>query len=79
MPSKHPPLPGTLASLAECGAPVFIVCDNCGRFTRPKFELIARATGWRTMVEEIGPRLYCTRCEQRGAHFTLNRPHGRVG
>lgn len=79
MPSKHPPLPGTLASFAESGMPVFIVCDNCGRFTTPNYQDIARKVGWRALVSEIGRRLCCTRCKHRGAHFTLNRPRGRVG
>jgi len=78
MPAKHAPLPGTLASFAECGRPVFVVCLNCNRFTRPNYQELARQAGWAAMVEEIGKRMLCT-CGHRGARFTLDRPRGRVG
>lgn len=79
MPAKHPPQPGTLASFAECGRPVFIVCENCKRFTRPRFQEIAQLAGWGSMVQEVGKRMRCGRCDHRGARFTLDRPRGRVG
>jgi hypothetical protein len=79
MPSKHPPLPGTLASFAECGRPVFIICGNCNRSTRPRYEQIARSAGWAAKVEDIGRRLRCEKCGHRGARFTFERPSGRIG
>lgn len=79
MPAKHPPRPGTLAWFAECGRPVFIVCNHCGRFVVPKYYEIAQRTGWQAQVADIGPHLLCDRCKQRGARFTLERPHGRAG
>jgi hypothetical protein len=78
MPAKHPPQPGTLAYLAECGRPVFIICLNCGRFTVPRFYEIAREAGWSAMASDIGKRLRCTSCKNRGAAFTLERPRGRT-
>lgn len=79
MPAKHPPLPGTLAAYAECGRPVFIVCENCGRFKVPNFLALAQTAGWASSVLDLGKRLRCTGCQHRGARFTLDRPRGRPG
>lgn len=78
MPAKRPPLPGTLAAYAECGRPVFIVCNGCGRYVAPRFYLIARETGWAAMVSEIGKRMRCSGCGHRGATFTTDQPPGRM-
>jgi hypothetical protein len=79
MPAKHPPMPGTLASFAECGHSVFLVCNNCGRYIKPQFYLIAQKTGWRAMADEVGKRMRCVGCRQRGARFTIDRPPGQMG
>jgi hypothetical protein len=80
MPAKHPPLPGTLASFAESGLPVFIVCNHCGGFTRPDYiRLVHQAGGWSAMVADFASRMRCTRCKHRGARFTFERPRGRIG
>jgi hypothetical protein len=78
MPAKHPPLPGTLASVAESGVPVFIVCIHCKRIARPDYLLIARIVGWAAMIDDVARRLRCKGCKQRGAKFTVTRPRGRM-
>jgi hypothetical protein len=56
---------------------VFVVCDHCGRFTAPQFQLIAQRVGWRAMAADIAKRMRCSACHGRGAHFTTDRPRGR--
>lgn len=78
MPAKRPPLPGTLASLAECGRHVFIVCEDCGRFTVTKFHRTAQDVGWASMVTEhlqtpVLQALQAPRCA-----LSLDRSRGRM-
>ena len=74
MPAKHPPLPGTLAFLAECGSTVYVVCNRCQRFAVANLEKIASHVGWRTNAVDAGKRLRCTECKYVGAKLTVERP-----
>jgi len=79
MPAKHPPRPGTLAWLAECGQSVYAVCRKCGRYTVPQLQSIAESVGWRASVAELTQRLKCSACGHRGGVLTTQRPATRHG
>lgn len=75
---RKPPLPGTLAALAERGAHAYAVCANCGHFAAKSLYDIACEVGWRAQVTEIEKRLRCDVCRCRGAAvLTHDRP--RIG
>lgn len=74
MPSKKPARAGTLGYLGECGATIYIVCDHCGHFTVAQLEQLAQRVGWSAMAYEVGKRLRCRECGNRGARFTSERP-----
>lgn len=74
---RKPPLPGTLAALAERGQSAYVVCGNCGHFASKSLYDIACVVGWRSLVTEAAKRLRCNVCGHRGGMLTHERP--RIG